>query len=65
MLNYEELLKKNLISNSSVLVKRSLYSMYYIVGDTMHVDFALWLSITKECFVAYGIDEPLLVYRLS
>ena len=31
----------------------------------MHEDFATWLQITKKGITAYGIDEPLIVYRLS
>lgn len=65
ILTYKELLKQNLISNSSVLVKASLYRKYYIVGDGMHEDYAIWLQMTKEGIIAYGIDEPLLVYRIA
>ena len=64
-LNYQELLKQNLISNSSVLVKADLYRRHYAIGDNMHEDFAIWLGITKEGEQAYGIDEPLLIYRLA
>ena len=45
ILTYKELLKQNLISNSSVLVKASLYRKYYIVGDGMHEDYAIWLQM--------------------
>ena len=65
LLQYRELLKQNLISNSSVLVKHELYKKYYAIGDEMHEDFAIWLSITKTGRIAYGIDEPLLIYRLA
>lgn len=64
-LTYRELLKQNLVSNSSVLVKKELYKKYYAIGDNMHEDFAIWLGISKEGIIAYGIDEPLLVYRLA
>lgn len=64
-LSYRELLKQNLISNSSVLVKKDLYVKNYAVGDEMHEDFAIWLGITKNGVTAYGIDEPLLIYRLA
>lgn len=65
MLPYRELLKQNLVSNSSVLVKTDLYNLFYAIGDDMHEDFAIWLGITKTGRVAYGIDEPLLIYRLA
>lgn len=64
-LKYRQLLKQNLVSNSSVLVKKELYQKHYAVGDNMHEDFAIWLGITKEGKIAYGIDEPLLIYRLA
>jgi len=65
ILSYRELLKQNLVSNSSVLVKADLYRKYYAIGDGMHEDFAIWLGITRDGIKAYGIDEPLLIYRLA
>lgn len=64
-IGYQQLLKQNLISNSSVLVRKSLYAQNYTIGDQMHEDFAMWLKILKGGKKAYGIDEPLLIYRLS
>lgn len=64
-IRYKKLLKQNVISNSSVLVKKELYQKYEVVGDDMHEDFACWLNILKSGKKAYGIDESLLVYRLS
>ena len=65
VLPYRELLKQNLVSNSSVLVKAELYRKHYAVGDGLHEDFAIWLAITREGIHAYGIDEPLLIYRVA
>ena len=31
----------------------------------MHEDFACWLRILRSGIIAYGIDSPLLIYRLS
>lgn len=64
-IKYKELLKQNLVSNSSVLVKTDLYRAHYAIGDGMHEDFAIWLRITRCGHLAYGINEPLLIYRLS
>ena len=64
-LAHRELLKQNLVSNSSVLVKKELYKQFYAIGDEMHEDFAIWLGITKTGRKAYGIDEPLLIYRIA
>ena len=61
-----ELLKQNLISCSSVLVKReSLLKHPMPEKKDMHEDFTVWLSILREEQYAYGIDEPLLIYRRS
>lgn len=64
-IGYKELLKQNLISNSSVLVRTGLVKKNYVDRDDVHEDFALWLSILKDGHIAYGIDEPLMIYRLS
>jgi len=64
-IGYKQLLKQNLISNSSSLVRKELYSKYYVSDDGMHEDFAVWLGILKSGIFAYGVDEPLLIYRLS
>ncbi|WP_448863835.1 glycosyltransferase family 2 protein [Dorea sp.] len=64
-ITYRQLLKQNVISNSSALVRKELYERYYVMGDKMHEDFAIWLRILKEGRKAYGLDEPLLIYRIS
>ena len=65
MVSYRELLKQNRISNSSVLVKKELYLRYYVQRDDLHEDFALWLRLLRTGVKAYGVDEPLLIYRIS
>lgn len=62
---YRQLLKQNVLSNSSALVRKDLYEKHYAVGDNMHEDFAVWLAILKEGRIAYGVDEPLLIYRIG
>lgn len=63
--NYRTLLKQNILSNSSSLCRKDLYKKHYAIGDEMHEDFALWLNILKNGEVAYGVNEPLLIYRVS
>ena len=63
--SYRQLLKQNVLSNSSALVRKELYAKNYAVGDKMHEDFAIWLKILKEGRKAYGVDEPLLIYRIA
>lgn len=64
-LTYHDLLKQNLLSNSSSMVKAELCKKYESIGDQMHEDYATWLKIMKTGIDAYGVDEPLLIYRLS
>ena len=59
------LLKGNIISCSSVLVRKADMLKYPMAGDKMHEDYVTWLQILKETPYAYGINEPLLIYRLS
>ena len=65
--NFSELLKQNIISCSSVLIRRSLMQKYPMpCSDQFHEDFATWLTILKnEKIEAYGLDEPLLIYRVT
>lgn len=65
IITYRQLLKQNILSNSSALVRKDLYEKYYAVGDDMHEDFAIWLQILRNGIKAYGINEPLLIYRLD
>lgn len=64
-ISYRELLKQDIISNSSVLVKKELYEQFYVIGDDISSDFAMWLKMAKSGCKIIGLDEPLLSYRLS
>jgi teichuronic acid biosynthesis glycosyltransferase TuaG len=66
--SYKELLKQNIISNSSVLVRKDDYIKYSPMdwhGKELHEDYACWLSMLKAGRRACGIDEPLLTYRVA
>ncbi|EGW38474.1 glycosyltransferase family 2 protein [Desulfosporosinus sp. OT] len=65
LVKYKDLLKQNIIACSSVLVKKQCLSGLKMERDDMHEDFAMWLKILKTESYAYGINEPLLIYRLS
>ena len=65
-LKYRDLLKQNLISCSSVLVKKEALMKFPMKSDPMiHEDLAAWLKILKDGSEAVGINEPLLIYRIS
>ena len=63
--SYRKLLKQNIISNSSVLLRRELYLRHACLEDGLHEDFVCWMRLLRAGAVAKGIDEPLLIYRLS
>jgi teichuronic acid biosynthesis glycosyltransferase TuaG len=63
-LNYKTLLHKNLMSCSSVMIRASVMKSIKMPNDKMHEDYFVWLTVLRECGIAYGINEPLLVYRM-
>lgn len=63
--DFKTLLKQNVISCSSVLVRKSVLEQYPMKYDHMHEDYASWLSALKNGCVARGIDEPMLIYRVD
>lgn len=64
-ITYRKLLKQNLISNSSVLVRKDRYLECECLCNGLHEDFVCWLRLLRSGAQARGIDEPLLIYRLS
>lgn len=62
---YKKLRNQNVISCSSVLVKKKYFENIKMEKDEMHEDYAVWLRILKLGVTAYGINEPLLIYRIS
>ena len=67
-IEYRQLLRQNIISNSSVLVKKDLFVRFAPDNEDkhdMHEDFACWLGMLRAGHTARGIDEPLITYRLS
>lgn len=64
-INYSQLLLHNSISCSSVLVKKEVALNFPMEYSKYHEDFITWLKILKYNGQVYGIDEPLLLYRLS
>lgn len=64
-ISYRKLLKQNLISNSSVLVRKERFLACECLCGGLHEDFVCWLRMLKDGALACGIDEPLLIYRLT
>lgn len=63
--SYRKLLRHNVITCSSVLVKKKYFENIKMEKDEMHEDYAVWLRILKLGISAYGVNEPLLIYRIS
>ncbi len=63
--SYKQLLKQNVISCSSVLIKKDLISGIKMKYDYTHEDFVMWLEVLQKEKYAYGINKPLLIYRIS
>lgn len=62
---YEKLRMQNVIPCSSVLIKKKYFNKIKMENDDMHEDYATWLRILRMGINAYGINEPLLIYRIS
>lgn len=63
--SYQKLLKQNVITCSSVLIKKYFFETIKMEKDEMHEDYAVWLRVLKTGIGAYGLNEPLLIYRIS
>lgn len=64
-ITYKELLMQNIISCSSVLVKKELLQRYKMPSGLIHEDYAMWLQMLKDGVIARSVNQPLLIYRLS
>lgn len=63
--DYKKLRTHNVISCSSVLVKKKFFKDIKMERDDIHEDYAVWLRILMTGVNAHGINEPLLIYRIS
>ncbi len=64
-ITYRDLLRTNSINCSSVLLRRETALAHPMEHEDSHEDYITWLKILGEGKWAAGIDEPLLIYRLS
>ena len=64
MLPYKTLLRRNIMSCSSVMVHKGAMMPFPLRADT-HEDYVVWMTIVRDVGCAQGLDEPLLVYRMS
>lgn len=64
-ITYKDLLRHNSISCSSVLIKREVASEFPMCHEDSHEDYIMWLRVLQKYKFACGINEPLILYRLS
>ncbi len=62
---YRSQLYGNDIVCSTVLLRRDLLLRHPMERSDLHEDYLCWLAALEEGFTAYGIPEPLTLYRLS
>lgn len=63
--DYNKLLKGNILGCLTVVIDKSKLNFEINMSGIRHEDYVLWLSILKQGYVAYGIDEVLALYRKS
>lgn len=63
--SYKKLRNQNVIPCSSVLIKKRFFDNIKMEKDEIHEDYAVWLRVLKTGVIAYGVNEPLLIYRIS
>lgn len=64
-ITYKALLYSNCISMSSAMVQRQVALEFPMEQEHLHEDYIFWLRILGKYEVAYGINEPMLEYRMS
>ena len=64
-ITYRDLLKHNSIACSSVLIRADVAREFPMGYEDSHEDYILWMQILRKYRTACGLNEPLLLYRLS
>jgi glycosyltransferase involved in cell wall biosynthesis len=62
--SYYDLIRDNTIGCLTVIYDTMILGKIYMPDIKRRQDWALWLIILKQCRYAYGILEPLAIYRL-
>lgn len=62
--DYDSFLVQSVISCSTALLSRSVYTRHRFPTDYYHEDFILWVRLLRDGYTAHGISEVLAGYRL-
>lgn len=63
-ITYKQLLCGNILNTSGVMVLTEVAREFPMKQDDLHEDYITWLYILKKYGIAYGINQPLLKYRV-
>ncbi|MBO5468977.1 MAG: glycosyltransferase family 2 protein [Lachnospiraceae bacterium] len=63
-MTYRDLLKSNRINTSGAMIRTEIAREFLMGQDHLHEDYILWLKVLKKYGMAYGLNEPMLKYRL-
>ena len=61
---YNMLLRENFIGCSTAVFDANIVKKYSMNPDVMHEDYLFWLTMLKNGYVAKGILEPMMAYRI-
>ena len=62
-IDFEGLLKENIIGCSTVVVKADVMRKYRFDSSFFHEDYVLWLTLFRSGCTAVGIEEEMVYYR--
>lgn len=62
-ISYEDILKENVIGCSTVVITAEIAKKYCFRPDFFHEDYAFWLQILKDGYLAVGCTEILADWR--
>lgn len=62
--NLHQYLKNTIIGYSSSMIDLEQTGSFQIADIRIRVDTQVWISLLKKGFVAYGLDEVLMIYRV-
>lgn len=62
---YERALFGNDLVCSSVLIKKERFLRHPMERSDLHEDYLCWLAVLKEGVTAYGLEAPLIRYRIQ
>ena len=62
--NYSDMLKENVIGCSTALLNKAALENFHFRTDVYHEDYALWLELLRNGYVAAGCTEILTDYRI-